>query len=82
MEELRVQSWIELQELLFSESWNEALGRYRSDFAFRGRWDASESLVTRLTRLGGDSATLERHLRAGLPVTLGGPVLRTTRARG
>jgi hypothetical protein len=62
MEELRVQSWIELQELLFSESWNEALGRYRSDFAFRGRWDASESLVTSLTRLGGDSATLERHL--------------------
>ena len=62
MEELRVRTWIELQEQLFAESWNEALGRHRSDFAFRGRWDASESLVTSLTRLGGDSAVLERHL--------------------
>ena len=61
MEELRVRTWIELQEQLFAESWNEALGRHRSDFAFRGRWDASESLVTSLTRLGGDSAVLERH---------------------
>lgn len=62
MEEIRVETWAELQERLFDESWNEPLGRFRSDFAFRGRWDASESLVTSLTRLGGDSATLERHL--------------------
>jgi hypothetical protein len=62
MEELWVRSWIELQEQLFADSWSEELGRHRSDFAFRGRWDAAESLVTSLTRLGGDSAVLERHL--------------------
>jgi hypothetical protein len=62
MDETRVGSWPELHERLFDDSWNEGLGRYRSDFAFRGRWDADESLVTSLTKLGGDSATLERHL--------------------
>ncbi|MDX6408910.1 MAG: hypothetical protein QOE13_1981, partial [Gaiellaceae bacterium] len=61
MEEIRVESWGELLERLFDDSWNEGLGRFRSDFAFRGRWDASENLVTSLTRHGGDS-TLERHL--------------------
>jgi FRG domain len=63
MEELRVGSWIELQEQLYADSWSERLRRHRSDFAFRGRWDASESLVTSLTRFSGESATaLERHL--------------------
>ena len=62
MEELRVESWIDLQEQLYAVSWNEDLRRHRSDFAFRGRWDSAESLVTSLTRLGGNSATLERHL--------------------
>jgi FRG domain len=62
MEDVHVRSWSELQDLLFTDSWNEELGRHRSDFAFRGRWDASESLMTSLTRLGGDAASLERHL--------------------
>jgi FRG domain-containing protein len=62
MDEIRVQSWAELHERLFDDSWNEALGRYRSDFAFRGRWDAAENLVSSLTKHGGDSPTLERHL--------------------
>jgi hypothetical protein len=62
MEEIRVQSWVELQERLFADAWNEQLGLHRSDYAFRGRWDASDNLGTSLIRLGGDSATLERHL--------------------
>jgi hypothetical protein len=33
MEELRVENWIELQEQLLADSWSEALGRHRSDFA-------------------------------------------------
>jgi hypothetical protein len=62
MDETRVASWPELHERLFDDSWNELLGRHRSDFAFRGRPNADENLVTSLTRLGGDSMTVERHL--------------------
>jgi hypothetical protein len=62
MEEVRADSWLHLQELLFAESWHEELGRFRSDFAFRGRNDADEPLVTGLLRLGGDPRALEGHL--------------------
>lgn len=62
MEERRVSSWAELQEQLFADSWKEDLGRFRSDFAYRGRDDAREDLVTSLQRLGGDIRSLERHL--------------------
>jgi hypothetical protein len=62
MEEIRVETWIELQEQLFSHSWQESLGRHRSDHAFRGRDDARDDLSTSLARLGGEPAVLERHL--------------------
>jgi hypothetical protein len=62
MEEVRVDGWLELQELLFAESWNEELGRHRSNFAFRGFPDADGDLATSLAKLGGDAAELERHL--------------------
>jgi FRG domain-containing protein len=59
--EHRVQSWTELQELLFDDMWNENLALFRSSFAFRGNGDASVSLTSGLTRLGGD-VELERQL--------------------
>jgi hypothetical protein len=62
VEEIRVGSWAELQDALFAGAWQESLGRFRSDFAFRGRNDAREELVTSLQRLGGDVVALERHL--------------------
>ncbi len=62
METARVESWLELQERLFAETWNADLGLHRSDFAFRGRSDAADDLSTTLVRLGGDPATLEGHL--------------------
>jgi hypothetical protein len=62
VEDIRVTSWSELQEQLFADSWNEGLRLHRSDFAFRGRWDAGEDLATSLHKLGGDAATLERSL--------------------
>lgn len=55
-------SWDHLVDLLYRESWNEELGRYRSRYAFRGLSDASYRLETTLMRLGGDYALLERHL--------------------
>jgi hypothetical protein len=62
MEEIRVASWTQLHERLFEGSWNAALGRHRSNYAFRGRNDAAEDLSTSLARLGGDADELERHL--------------------
>jgi len=62
IEEIRVESWVELQERVFEGAWNEELGRFRSDFAFRGQGDPSAGLATSLARLGGDYAELERGL--------------------
>jgi hypothetical protein len=62
VQEIRVESWAELQDCLFAESWHEELARHRSDFVFRGESDAANRLTTSLMRLGGDYATLEQHL--------------------
>ena len=62
MDEIRIESWLELHERLFADSWDDELGLHRSRFAFRGRWTADDDLGTSLIRLGGDSATLEGHL--------------------
>ena len=62
MEERRIETWAELHEEMFADSWNKELGLHRSSFAFRGRWNADDDLGTSLVRLGGDSATLEGHL--------------------
>ncbi|MBD0290407.1 MAG: FRG domain-containing protein [Thermoleophilia bacterium] len=60
--ESRVESWLELQERLFEDAWQEDLGRFRSNLAFRGQADARDGLPTSLARLGGDYAGLEAHL--------------------
>jgi len=62
VDEVRASTWTELHELLYEGSWNEQLGRFRADIAFRGRGDASEDLRTSLMRLGGDAGSLETHL--------------------
>jgi hypothetical protein len=62
MESVRAQSWNELQDLLFAGAWNATIRRYRSPWAFRGLGDASYALNSTLIRLGGEFATLEKHL--------------------
>ena len=62
MAEFVINSWNELQERLFADSWNAEIGRFRSRYAFRGLSDATYRLETTLTRLCGDKADLERHL--------------------
>ena len=56
------QSWAHLQELLFADTWNSELGRFRSPWAFRGLSDHNYPLNTSLIRMGGPFAQLERHL--------------------
>jgi hypothetical protein len=62
MRETRVSSWNELTELLYADSWQPALGRFRSTQAFRGMQDAAGDLSTSLHRLGGPFAQHEGHL--------------------
>jgi hypothetical protein len=61
-EEYIIKSWSELCEAVFQNSWQEALGRFRTDYAFRGISDASVPLVNRFVRTCGDNPKLEYHL--------------------
>jgi hypothetical protein len=60
--DFRVSSWNELNDRLFEESWQEALGRLRSNFAFRGVSDAGFNLDTSLMRLGRHYDKQEGHI--------------------
>ena len=62
VDEVRVDSWGQLHEQLFEGSWNEALGRFRPSYAFRGVPDMAHDLSTALVRLGGNFARHERDL--------------------
>jgi hypothetical protein len=61
-EELRVHSWSELCEAVFQDSWQENLGRFRTNYAFRGVSDRSVPLVNRYVRTCGENSKLEYHL--------------------
>lgn len=50
-EEVRAESWSHAQELLFEETWNPELNRYRPSFAYRGLSKESYGLPTSLIRL-------------------------------
>lgn len=62
MEDIRVSSWNELNECLYAGAWQGEIGRFRSNYAFRGMADANYDLKTSLMRLGGAYDTLEEHL--------------------
>jgi hypothetical protein len=58
----RAEGWNHLQELLFEGSWNQPIGRFRSQWAFRGVGRDHRPLETSIVRLGEDYAALEKHL--------------------
>jgi hypothetical protein len=58
----RVDNWNQLQELLYENSWQQGLKRFRSSYAFRGMPDLRENLVTGLARLGGRCDQTEPHI--------------------
>ncbi len=60
--EHRVSSWGELTDFLYADCWQEEIGRFRSNFAFRGVELPGPELRTGLLRLGGDCAAMEGHL--------------------
>jgi hypothetical protein len=62
IEPQRAENWGHLQDLLFEESWNADLGRFRSPCAFRGVGSDQYPQETSLRRLGGPYPRLEHHL--------------------
>ncbi|MGH3113012.1 MAG: FRG domain-containing protein [Gaiellaceae bacterium] len=62
MEEIRVESWNELHERLWEESWQAPLGRFRSNFAFRGVPERAHELESGLARSDGAFVEHEGHL--------------------
>jgi hypothetical protein len=61
MHEHIVESWRELHELLYADTWNAPLRLHRSTDAYRGCSDAASDLSSGIVRIGGDSE-LERQL--------------------
>jgi hypothetical protein len=60
MPDVRINSWAELQDAMFADSWRESLARFRSSFVFRGLPNVEHGLSTSL-QTGGFEAH-ERHL--------------------
>ena len=60
--DFRVSTFDELYAQLHHDAWRPSLGRFRSNFAFRGMEDASDDLSTTLFRLGGSYLNQEGHL--------------------
>ncbi|HEX6534106.1 MAG TPA: FRG domain-containing protein [Gemmatimonadaceae bacterium] len=60
--EIRVSSWMALQDALYEGSWRPGIGRHRSPNAFRGVGDATLDLGTTLGRLGARGVALEGHI--------------------
>ncbi len=58
----RVNSWSELLDELYADSWQKDIQRYRSKYVFRGLSCSGYELKTSLIRLGGDYCSLEFHL--------------------
>lgn len=57
-----IESWNDLNEVLFNESWNDKIERFRLPYVFRGLSDVEYDLKTSLIRLGADNYKLERNL--------------------
>ena len=60
--DITVSSWAELCERLFDNSWQPDIGRFRSNYAFRGVADSSYDMSTSFFRNCGELANLEYHL--------------------
>ncbi|MGC9330035.1 MAG: FRG domain-containing protein, partial [Candidatus Hinthialibacter sp.] len=60
--DIYVRTWGELCEYLFDSAWQSDIGRFRSNYAYRGASDKHYSLMTSFMRLCGNHPNLEYHL--------------------
>lgn len=57
-----IESWSQLVEEMYNDAWRPQLGRFRSDYAFRGLSDANYCLENSFLRNCGERPDLEYHL--------------------
>ena len=57
---IRPKSWTDVLTALYDESWNQALGRFRAPFAFRGLSRLDHSLSSSLVRLADAHGNIRR----------------------
>ncbi|MCP4764390.1 MAG: FRG domain-containing protein, partial [archaeon] len=62
MNEIRIESWNQLNDELFRDWWTPKIGRYRAPLAYRGLSDCNYKLETTIMRLGGRYRKIEPHL--------------------
>jgi hypothetical protein len=60
--EIRIEGWSHLQDLIFEDSWDQSLSRYRSPFLFRGLADGGWRQKTSLQRVCEQRTDLEKPL--------------------
>lgn len=60
--DITIGSWSELCDRLYDNSWKKDLGRFRTDYAFRGLSDKNYSLCSGFLRSCGNNSNLEYHL--------------------
>ena len=59
MKEVVINSFEQLQDLVFATCWDEKTQRYRNNFVYRGVPDASFALTSKLSRICGHDLSLE-----------------------
>jgi hypothetical protein len=57
-----VKDWSDLQEKIFTDSYDKSINRYRSPYVFRGLHDKDLELKTSLMMLGNNPGEMERNL--------------------
>jgi len=57
-----VNSWSELCERVYDNSWQEDIGRFRSNYAYRGISNSNHNIKTSFARLCPTHPGLEYHL--------------------
>jgi len=62
MTERKIATWNELNDVLFDDTWNPRIRRFRSTFAYRGVAEAQYKLENGLQRLGKPYPNMERNL--------------------
>lgn len=60
--DVRIESWSQLVNEVYHDAWKPALGRFRSDYAFRGLSDCRYQLESSFLRNCGNKPELEYHL--------------------
>jgi hypothetical protein len=60
--DIRIASWDQLVNEVYHDSWKSGLGRFRSDFVFRGLSDSRYRLENSFLRNCGDHPELEYHI--------------------